>query len=108
MVQNKIKPEIIKKVQLFVQKARQKGIKIDSLIVFGSQVSGQAKVYSDIDICIVSSQFSRNNLEDTVKLRLLADTVDWRIEPHVFSPKDMKMKGNPIVYEILTSGEKVI
>jgi hypothetical protein len=33
--------------------------------------------------------------------------VDWRLEPHPLTPQDLKMKENPFVYEILSSGVKL-
>lgn len=108
MAQETIKKEVIDKIRLFAQKAESKGIKIDSLILFGSYATGVAKPYSDIDLCIVSSQFDKDIINEASKLRLMADEVDWRIEPHPFHPADLNLRENPFAHEILATGVKII
>lgn len=108
MVKKRIRKEIIKKIKLFANKAKREGVKIDSLILFGSQIKGKPKSYSDIDVCLVSPYFGKDEIGEAVKLRLLAHDIDWRIEPHLLTPKDLKMRENPFVYEILSTGVKIL
>ena len=108
MVKKRIKKEIKDKIKLFAKKARKKGVRIDSLILFGSQIKGKAKPYSDIDVCVISPHFGKDEINEAVKLRVLAYDVDWRIEPHPLNPKDLKVRENPFVYEILSTGVKIL
>jgi len=107
MARKGVKKEIKEKIYSFAQKLRLQGFKIDSLILFGSHARGSAKPFSDIDICITSSKFGNDPIEEAAKLRLIADEVDWRIEPHPYKTSSLKMKENPFIYEIISTGIKL-
>lgn len=107
MVKKRINKQIEKKIILFADKLSQEGIRFNSLILFGSHAKGLAKPYSDIDLCVVSPYFGKDEISEAAKLRLLAYDIDWRIEPHPISTKDLKIRANPFVYEILTYGIEI-
>ncbi len=104
MVKKRIDAQIEKKIRLFAKKVSQTGVKIHSVIVFGSYAKGTAKAYSDIDVCITSSNFGKDELSEAAKLRLIANEIDWRIEPHLLTQKDLKTRSNPFVYQIMSTG----
>ena len=52
-----VKREIRKKIREFVKELGKNKIKVNRVILYGSQVSGKAHNYSDIDVAIVSSRF---------------------------------------------------
>ena len=79
-------------------------IKPLKFILFGSQVNGKAKQYSDIDICVVSDKFSEDDINEYVRLRSLSRQLDKRIEPHPFRPEDFDPQVNPLASEINKTG----
>ena len=102
-----IKREIIKILRDYASQLKKGGIDISKLILFGSHVQGRAKSYSDIDVCIVSPQFVRDDIQEAVKLKMLADKVDWRIEPHPYSPEDFAVEEDPFAHEIKRTGVEI-
>ena len=104
----RIKKELKTKIQLFADKLNKQGIKIDQLLLFGSYTKGQAKPYSDIDLCVVSSKFGKDLIQEAADLRLISNTIDWRIEPHPFNPSNLKVIEDPFIYQIKTTGIKII
>lgn len=108
MAQKRIAKDIEKKITLFAKKIEQEGTKINSLVLFGSRAKGRAKSYSDIDLAIVSESFGKDEIATGARLRILANNIDWRIEPHPLTLQDFKEKSNPFVHEILSSGIKII
>ena len=79
-------------------------IRPEFMAVFGSQVKGTAKPYSDIDVCIVSKDLSADPVDDYVRLSMLADKVDDRIEPHGFLPEDFDPTMDSLAYEVKRTG----
>ncbi len=75
--------EKIKIAKAFIRKAK-KVIKIDSAYLFGSTVKGNSDKYSDIDIAIISSEFTGNTFADLRKLNSLIIETDPRIEVHTY------------------------
>lgn len=53
----KTKSKINKIVRQLVNQLEDKDIRVKQLILFGSQVTGKAKSYSDIDIAVISPSF---------------------------------------------------
>lgn len=83
------------------------GIPVERLILFGSRAKGQAKEWSDIDLCVVSPQFGRNSFEEMVELKKLADKVEPMIEPHPLHPDELNNRYDPLVAEVLAHGKIV-
>ena len=77
-----VDPIIIESVRNYLKKVQKKGIVIRFGVVFGSQVTGQADRWSDIDLLVVSPRFdgSRDRRDIDLMWRLAART-DSRIEP---------------------------
>jgi predicted nucleotidyltransferase len=77
-----LEQSVLKTVEAYIAAVRKKGITVDHAVVFGSQVTGQAHAWSDIDLLVVSPQF--DNMKDRSGINLLwrlAARVDSRIEP---------------------------
>jgi predicted nucleotidyltransferase len=65
-----------------MENLRESGLSIKFVVAFGSQVTGGANEWSDIDVLVVSSDF--DNLTDHSKIDKLwhvAGRTDSRIEP---------------------------
>lgn len=99
--------EIIKIVRDYACQLKKAGIDVSKLILFGSQVKGKSKSYSDIDVCVISPQFGQDDIKEAVKLKMLADKVDWRIEPHPYHPRDFAIEEDPFAWEIKRTGYKI-
>ena len=54
--------------QFFRECLKEKGLKVNKVILFGSQARGTATEESDIDIVIVSEEFRRKNIFRRAKL----------------------------------------
>lgn len=84
-----------------------KKFKIDDAYLYGSYAKGTAGKWSDIDIAVVSSDFSDDPFEDRLILMHLASTVDDRIEPKPFK-KELFNANDPLVDEIQKHGIRLI
>ncbi len=80
--------------------------KINMAYVYGSQAKGKAKEWSDIDVAIVSSDFSADFFEERLALMRLASQIDDRIEPWPFTPETF-ISNDPLVNEIKRTGVRV-
>ena len=97
-----IAPDILISVERFLSIVRQK-FHIEAAYLYGSQVAGMAKPWSDIDVAVVSSDFSEDHFTDRLTLMQWAASIDDRIEPQTFTP-DRFVPSDPLVNEISTHG----
>lgn len=97
----------LEEIRRYAKVLRDTGIAYDSLIVFGSSVKGTAKPWSDVDVCVVSSQFGRNRFVDRLRLMKLTDDDTINIEPHPFSPEELADPWDPLAAEIRRHGVRV-
>lgn len=83
--------------------------KIEEVILFGSQLTGKAHTYSDIDIAVVSSDFEKKKLEDLLKVfSRLSLEISPGIEIHPFTPRDIKeARPTNFIGHILETGKIV-
>ncbi len=94
--------EIIRKFIALIQKER----RLLKVFLYGSYAKGIAGKWSDIDLAVVSPDFSEDLFEERIKLMKLALGVDDRIEPSPFRPEDFS-QNNPLVNEISESGIEI-
>jgi uncharacterized protein len=83
------------------------GVPVSRMRVFGSYARGNYRAGSDIDVCVVSSTFGKNDVLEMQMLFRKALHVDTRIEPYPLSPEGIKDTWNPIVGEIVRTGKDV-
>ncbi len=98
--------DIDNKIHFFARLVSKK-LKIDQLYVFGSSAKGGQREWSDIDLAIVSSDFSGDSFEDCKVLFPFILKVDRSIEIHPFRPADFTAE-NPFVREIIETGIQII
>lgn len=79
-------------------------IKLETVILFGSFAKNQQHRDSDIDIAVVSPDFTGDRFEDQLSLMRYRRQVDLRIEPVPFLPQDFDLN-NPFVKEIVDTGQ---
>jgi uncharacterized protein len=94
--------KIIRKYITLIRKER----RVSTVFLYGSHAKGTAGKWSDIDIAIVSPDFSEDLFEERVSLMKLALRIDDRIEPSPFRPEDFNMD-NPLVNEINATGIEI-
>jgi predicted nucleotidyltransferase len=95
--------EILKRFLAIVQQRQ----RVEAAYVYGSQAKGTATEWSDIDVAVVSPDFSADLFQERVALMLLAAQIDERIEPHPFTPQDFNAN-DPLVSEIQRTGVRVV
>jgi predicted nucleotidyltransferase len=101
-----IAPDVIASVERFLTAVRQR-LRIDAAYLYGSQAVGSAHPWSDIDVAIVSPDFSDDLFEDRVILMQWAAAIDDRIEPQPFTPNRFG-PNDPLASEISHSGVRLI
>jgi uncharacterized protein len=101
-----IATDIDSKIHRFINLVSKK-ITVVQAYVFGSSVRGIRHDWSDIDLAIVSSDFSGDRFEDYKLLIPFILEVDRSLEVHPFHPRDFN-EDNPFIKEILTSGLKIV
>ena len=105
MVKRTIDRRIMESIKKYIEKISQY-YKIEAIILFGSYAKGTENEDSDIDIAIISSDFS-DIIEDGAKLIGLTWKIDTRIEPHPITTEDYQKVSNPFVREVVDTGIKV-
>ena len=81
----------------------QKQYRIQAVYLYGSNAKGKTSIWSDIDLAIISPDFSDDLFEERLKLMKLAVNIDDRLEPHPFRSEDFDIT-NPLVHEIREHG----
>ena len=94
---------IIKKVKMFLLKLKESGVSVDSAYLFGSYAKRGGSEFSDIDVAVISSDFSEDRFEEGVRLAKIAGQIDNRIEPVPFTPGSF-VDDDPLAWEIKKDG----
>lgn len=103
-----LKQKIIQSVKHYANLLKKKGILFEKMIVFGSQATGKAKKWSDLDVCVVSKAFGKDWQSERVRLLTSRDDYTLEIEPHPFHPKELQDRWDPFAHEIRRYGISVI
>ncbi|MBI2995420.1 MAG: nucleotidyltransferase domain-containing protein [Candidatus Melainabacteria bacterium] len=78
------KSKIIEYVKTIIPIFKQH-VKLEYLILFGSQLTGKQHKYSDIDLAVVAKDLPKGILDNNVREALYKiHKIDWRFEPHFF------------------------
>ncbi|MCJ7542347.1 MAG: nucleotidyltransferase domain-containing protein [Desulfobacterales bacterium] len=85
------KNRAINKAKALIELLKTNGINIYEAYVFGSAIKDMADEYSDIDIAIVSKDFSGIPYYDVKKVSKYRRAIDLRLEIHPFSLKDINV-----------------
>ncbi len=75
--------------------------------LYGSFAKGTSNKWSDIDVAIISPDFSDDLFEERLNLMKLAASIDDRIEPKPFK-KELFDPNDPLVDEIQKSGIQLL
>lgn len=91
----------------YLEVLKERKLPITSAYLFGSWAKGKQHKWSDIDMCIVSPKLRGWTTRHRNITTLPFTDLDI-IEPHGFNPKEFKPEEDPLVYEIMKYGIKVI
>ena len=94
--------EIKKIIKHFLDEVRKK-YNIDGAYLYGSYAKGTSNKWSDIDIAIISPDFSDDLFAERLTLMQLAASIDDRIEPKPFKA-ELFDRNDPLVDEIQKNG----
>ncbi len=97
---------VLKAARDFVHAVEQSGIRLQAAYLFGSYAKGTAHAGSDIDIALVSPDFS-GWVDDLEKIRSAILNRDIRIEHVRFNPRSF-VDENPLAWEVKTTGIPLI
>jgi uncharacterized protein len=97
-----VEPDVIASVQRFLAVV---GLRrhVDAAYLYGSQAVGSARPWSDIDVAVVSPDFSEDLFQERLELMYVAAAIDDRIEPYPFTIERFNLN-NPLVSEIRRTG----
>lgn len=98
-----IPSEIKSIIDKFIIESKKSNIEISKLFIFGSYANGNFTNDSDIDIAVVSDDFSGNRFLDNRKLVNARLSTHIYLETHPFTTADFTEE-NPFVKEILLTG----
>jgi len=79
---------------------------IKAAYLYGSYVKGNAGSWSDIDLAIISDDFSTDICKEQTRLLVLAASIDDRLEPRPYRSGEFQMS-DPLVNEIVNTGIRV-
>jgi len=101
-----VKTEIEQAVLKLVKALTIKGIRVDKIILYGSQVPGRKpRTDSDIDLAVVSPDFGKDRFEEGKTLLQIAWRIDPRLEPIPISSESYENDTwVPLIYEIRQKG----
>lgn len=96
-----LEQSILKSVQNYLAAVSANGISVERGVVFGSQATGHAQAWSDIDLLVVSTQF--DDMKDRSGINLLwrlAARIDSRIEPIPCGSRQWREDDSSAIIEI--------
>lgn len=80
--------EIIKMLDKLIKTLKEHQIPVFEAYLFGSYANGKNAEYSDIDVALISDEFSGVRYHDVKKIGRIVRNIDYRIEIHPFALKD--------------------
>lgn len=106
MPSGKISRKVKNSIDSYIKVLKEDDLPIRHVFLFGSYARGNAKSWSDIDLCIISPRFK----DPWEALQYLwskrVDDVGTTIEPVGFSPKDFAGE-SPLVTEVKRFGIEI-
>ena len=101
------KDRAINKAKALIELLKTNGINIYEAYVFGSAIKDMADEYSDIDIAIVSKDFSGIPYYDVKKVSKYRRAIDLRLEIHPFSLEDINVDPPLFFMNIKNKGVRI-
>ncbi len=99
--------DIIPSIQALKETLARNKIPISRAILFGSYAKGLEQAFSDIDVALVSEEFSGNRFWDIEKVIPFIRSLNPLFEIHPFRPEDFLDTDNSFIEEIISTGIEV-
>ncbi|MEI8103282.1 MAG: nucleotidyltransferase domain-containing protein [Candidatus Moraniibacteriota bacterium] len=101
--------EVRKKVKDYARYLRETHhVPVQGVYLFGSYAKHKAHAWSDIDVCIISPLFIKEDRLSFLWHRRRGEDVEAMIAPIGFAPEDFRGTiSSPLVHEIKTTGEEI-
>lgn len=102
-----ISVSLIEKIKLFVKELENDNLNISQVFLFGSYAKNKESMWSDIDLAVVSDDFTGNRMIDYDRFVKAILKVDRSFEPIPYKTENFTAD-NPFVKEILKTGIRII
>ncbi len=101
------KDKIVSQIKSIIALLEKNGIKISDAYLFGSYARGKANEWSDIDVALVSNDFSGIRFHDIERLISITKKCNSFIEFHPFRKEAFDSQRDLFVKEIISTGIKL-
>lgn len=101
-----VNDQIISKIRKTIGLLNSNNISIKKAYLFGSYASGSEHEWSDIDIALVSADFSEDRYKERLRIMKIVNSIDNRIEPVPYNPEQFT-ETDPLVWEIKNHGIEI-
>ena len=98
-------PTAVELVKRYVRLCNKRSIYFNKVILFGSVAAGTARPDSDIDVLLVSDQFTHDSIQNWRMLAPITAQL-YDVEPHPY-PTDAYIHGDPFVDEVDRTGVEI-
>lgn len=104
-----VKKQIIKKIKDYIKAIEAHNIKVEKAYLFGSYAHDSAKNYSDIDVAIISPDFGKSYMQESLLLMKIARDIDVMISPDPYSTEEYEKaeEGGFLWQEIINKGKLI-
>lgn len=99
--------EVKGKILDFVDELKQYKINIQKVFLYGSYAKGTQNEWSDIDVALVSEDFTGIRLVDKERMIKAISAVDFGISPLPYRPEDFD-ESDLFVKEIIKTGIRIV
>jgi predicted nucleotidyltransferase len=104
----KVDQKILELVKELISQISKDDIRIEKAYLFGSHAKGTADDWSDIDIALVSNDFSGTRYFDRERLTQYIIHLDSRLEIHPYRADEFNEDSRWFVKEILDTGIRIL
>ena len=102
------KNNALNKARKLIELLNLNGIEVFQAYIFGSVIQGSTHEDSDIDIAIVSKDFTGIPFYDVQKISKYRRAVDLKLEVHPFSMDDILVDPSLFLLEVQNNGISII
>ena len=104
-----VKKQASKIVKDFIKAVKQKDIRVEVAVLFGSYAHNKANEDSDIDIAIISPDFGKDFVNESILLKKISMAIDYDISPRPYSTEEYQKasEGDFLYQEIIKKGKLI-
>lgn len=97
---------VLSEIREFARRLKNMPLRVEGVYLFGSYAKSCQHQWSDIDVAVVSPDFSYDRFEERIQLMRIPSRIDDRIEPVPFRPEAFS-ESDPLAWEIMRHGIKI-